>query len=99
LAQFGADRALTFWNQPFARLFDMPPDWLAERPEFDRVLERMRDNHQLPEVRDFPGMEGGSARLVPGPGPSHRRGVAAARRGASARRRAAVAGRRAAADL
>jgi signal transduction histidine kinase len=54
VAQFGADRALTFWNQPFARLFDMPPDWLAERPEFDRVLERMRDNHQLPEVRDFP---------------------------------------------
>ena len=54
VAQFGSDRALIFSNQPFARMFGMPADWLAERPEFDRVLERMRDNHQLPEVRDFP---------------------------------------------
>jgi len=54
VAQFGADRGLDFSNQPFAKMFGMPPDWLAEKPEFDRVLERMRDNHQLPEVRDFP---------------------------------------------
>ena len=54
VAQFAADRTLSFTNRPFARLFNMPADWLAERPEFDRVLERMRDNHQLPEVRDFP---------------------------------------------
>jgi hypothetical protein len=30
------------------------PDWLSERPEFDRVIERMRENQRLPEVRDFP---------------------------------------------
>ena len=30
------------------------PEWLGETPEFDRVLERMRDNGRLPEVRDFP---------------------------------------------
>ena len=26
----------------------------AVRPEFDRVIERMRENQRLPEVRDFP---------------------------------------------
>jgi PAS domain-containing protein len=32
----------------------LDPEWLAEGPEFDRILERMRDNQRLPEVRDFP---------------------------------------------
>ena len=32
----------------------MIPEWLAEGPEFDRVLERMRERNRLPEVRDFP---------------------------------------------
>ncbi|WP_245409578.1 PAS domain-containing sensor histidine kinase [Allosphingosinicella vermicomposti] len=54
VVQFGRDRSLTFYNQPFARLFNLPIDWLAERPEFDRVLDRMRENRQLPEVRDYP---------------------------------------------
>lgn len=53
VAQFGPDRSLTFYNQPFVRLFAMRPDWLADRPEFDRVLERMRESGRLPEVRDF----------------------------------------------
>ena len=54
VVQFSRDRSLTFFNQPFARLFAVPLDWLAERPEFDRVLDRMRENRQLPEVRDYP---------------------------------------------
>ena len=54
VAQFSGERALIFANQPFQRLFALPPDWLAQRPEFDRVLERMRDAKRLPEVRDFP---------------------------------------------
>lgn len=53
VAQFGPDRGLIFYNQPFLRLFEMRPDWLADRPEFDRVLERMRETGRLPEVRDF----------------------------------------------
>ena len=53
-AQFDADRSLTFFNQPFAVMAQLDPDWLSERPEFDRVLERMRENHRLPETRDFP---------------------------------------------
>jgi signal transduction histidine kinase len=52
--QFDGDRQLAFFNQPFAIMAQLEPEWLAERPEFDRVLERMRENGRLPEVRDFP---------------------------------------------
>src|SRR5207237_5470101 len=53
-AQFDADRSLSFFNRPFAMMTKLDPDWLAEKPEFDRVIDRMRDNHRLPETRDFP---------------------------------------------
>ena len=52
-AQFDGDRHIAFFNQPFAIMAQLEPDWLAEQPEFDRVLERMRENGRLPEVRDF----------------------------------------------
>lgn len=55
VAQFGADRTLSFCNQPFRRMFAMRSEWLSDRPEFDRVLERMREANRVPEVRDFPG--------------------------------------------
>ena len=55
VAQFSAERTLTFCNQPFRRMFAMRPEWLSDRPEFDRILERMREANRLPEVRDFPG--------------------------------------------
>ncbi|WP_298668058.1 PAS domain-containing sensor histidine kinase [uncultured Sphingomonas sp.] len=55
VAQFGRDRALIFCNQPFRRMFAMRSEWLSDRPEFDRVLERMREANRVPEVRDFPG--------------------------------------------
>ncbi len=55
VAQFAADRSLVFCNQPFRRMFEMRSEWLADRPEFDRVLERMREANRLPVVRDFPG--------------------------------------------
>ncbi|HVJ02690.1 MAG TPA: PAS-domain containing protein [Sphingomonas sp.] len=54
VAQFGSDRSLAFCNQPFRRMFAMKTEWLADRPEFDRVLDRMREANRLPEVRDFP---------------------------------------------
>jgi len=53
-AQFDADRSLSFFNQPFAAMAQLDPEWLSERPEFDRVIDRMRDNQRLPETRDFP---------------------------------------------
>jgi signal transduction histidine kinase len=53
-AQFEADRTLSFFNRPFALMTGLDPEWLAEKPEFDRVIDRMRDGQRLPEVRDFP---------------------------------------------
>jgi len=53
-AQFDADRTLSFFNRPFAVMTELDSDWLAEQPEFDRVIERMRDQQRLPETRDFP---------------------------------------------
>jgi signal transduction histidine kinase len=53
-AQFEPDRTLSFFNRPFAIMTNLDTDWLAEKPEFDRVIERMRDNQRLPEARDFP---------------------------------------------
>ncbi|HEY1142982.1 MAG TPA: ATP-binding protein [Sphingomicrobium sp.] len=52
--QFDADHAVSFFNQPFAVMAQLDPEWLGEHPEFDRVLERMRERNRLPEVRDFP---------------------------------------------
>lgn len=52
--QFDPDRSLSFFNRPFAVMAQLDPEWLNENPEFDRVLERMREKHRLPETRDFP---------------------------------------------
>eukprot|EP01037_Dinobryon_pediforme_P016903 gene16903-17090_t len=54
VAQFDDRRNLVFVNQPFLRLFAIPPAWVADTPPFDRVLDRLRDGGRLPEVRDFP---------------------------------------------
>lgn len=54
VAQFGPDRALRFWNQPFTALFALNPDHLTEGPEFERVLDMMHDGGRTPEHRDFP---------------------------------------------
>lgn len=55
VVQFGPDRSLIFCNQPFQRLFALRAEWVAERPNFDRMLDRMREANRLPETRDFPG--------------------------------------------
>lgn len=54
VALFGADQGLAFFNKAFATLFQLDPEWLDDRPEFGRVLERMREARRLPEQRDFP---------------------------------------------
>ena len=53
-AQFDSERSLSFFNSPFAAMTHVDPDWLHEKPEFDRVLERMREGNRVPETRDFP---------------------------------------------
>ena len=94
VAQFGADRTLVFCNQPFRRLFAMQREWLADRPEFDRVLERMREANRLPEVRDFPGWKAERRDWFTAPAARSRRtgSCPAARICASSRSRCPMAG-------
>ena len=54
VVQFDAERRLSFYNQPFVVMAQVEHEWLAEKPEFERLLERMREHGRLPEVRDFP---------------------------------------------
>lgn len=54
VAQFDSERCLAFSNAAFQALFALKPEWVADRPEFDRVLERMREAGRTPETRDFP---------------------------------------------
>jgi signal transduction histidine kinase len=54
VAQFDPERRLTFANQPFQRIFAMPPAARLDPLEFDRFLDMARDAGRLPEVRDFP---------------------------------------------
>lgn len=58
VAKFDSEHVLDFANLPFQRIFNFRDQWLAEKPEFARVLDRMRENAKLPEVRDFPAWRG-----------------------------------------
>jgi signal transduction histidine kinase len=66
VAQFARDRSLIFSNQPFARLFGLRADFLGDRPEFNRLLDAMREAGQLPEVRDYPDWKKGHGRWFTG---------------------------------
>jgi PAS domain-containing protein len=98
VAQFGRDRSLIFFNQPFARLFSLRADFLADRPEFNRVLDSMRERGNLPEVRDYPN---GSRRRGAGSPPAFRRTrrIGCFRAASTSRRRPAASGRRPASHL
>lgn len=54
VAQFDSERHLTFANQPFQRIFALPPAARLDPIEFDRFLDLARDAGRLPETRDFP---------------------------------------------
>jgi len=53
LAVFGTDRRLAFANAAFARLWGLPAAWLESRPALEDIFDRLRENRQLPEQRDF----------------------------------------------
>jgi signal transduction histidine kinase len=54
VAQFDAERRLASANQPFHRIFALPPNVRLDPPHFDRFLDMARDAGRLPEARDFP---------------------------------------------
>lgn len=55
VAVFGPGRRLISANRAFLRIFQMDEEFVESNPEFDRVLEFMREARRLPEQRDFPG--------------------------------------------
>lgn len=54
VAQFDAERKLTFANQPFRRIFGMKLGASADGMLFERLLSDARDAGKTPQVRDFP---------------------------------------------
>jgi len=50
---FGDDQKLTFNNTAYAELWDLNPAWLADKPTYAEVLDRLREQRSLPEVTDF----------------------------------------------
>ena len=54
VAQFDHNRRMTFANQPFHRVFSLPPGIVNERTGFEQMLMVARENGRIPEVRDFP---------------------------------------------
>ena len=54
VALFNANRRMTFANQPFHRVFALPPGIVGERTSLQNLLSAAREKGRLPEVRDFP---------------------------------------------
>jgi signal transduction histidine kinase len=50
---FNADQRLAYHNPAFARLWDLEPAWLAERPTHAAILDRLRQGRRLPEAADW----------------------------------------------
>ncbi len=53
VAQFDAERRISFANQPFYRVFNLPPGVVGERMPFEQVMRLAREQERIPEVRDF----------------------------------------------
>jgi signal transduction histidine kinase len=50
---FDADSRMTFSNAALARLFNLEPTWLAERPSHGDLLDQLRDVRRIPEQVDY----------------------------------------------
>ena len=58
VAQFDAAHRMTFANQPFHRVFSLPPGVVNDRTTFQQMLLIAREDGRIPEVRDFPAWRG-----------------------------------------
>ena len=68
VALFGADHRLTHFNHAYAKLWDLPAEWLATRPGAGEIFDRLRELRRLPEQRDFAGWKEGRLALFDGDG-------------------------------
>jgi signal transduction histidine kinase len=53
-AIFGADTRLKYYNNAYAKLWQLDEKWLASHPTYGEVLEILREKRKLPEQSDFP---------------------------------------------
>lgn len=53
VAIFGSDQRLSFRNRAFAKLWDLPEEWLDTAPADGEILDRLREMRRLPEQRDY----------------------------------------------
>ena len=53
VAVFDGDTRLAYFNPAFAGLWTLDSDWLATRPPYEEILERLRAQRRLPEYADF----------------------------------------------
>lgn len=54
LAVFDRNRRLGLFNPAISAILRLDPAWLATRPSLRDFLERLRENRQMPDQRDFP---------------------------------------------
>ncbi len=52
-AVFDADRRLTFYNEAYAKLWALAPDWLDSKPKSAEVLDRLHELSRLPAIVDY----------------------------------------------
>lgn len=53
IAIFGPDTRLKFFNQAYARLWDLDESWLRTEPTNAELLEELRARRRLPEYADY----------------------------------------------
>jgi PAS domain S-box-containing protein len=53
VAIYGRDQRLTFFNDAYAKIWELDTDWLARHPSIDETLERLRALKRLPAVSSF----------------------------------------------
>jgi signal transduction histidine kinase len=53
VAIFDNEQKLTFYNDAFVRLWNLPDSWLDLHPNHEEILDRLRETRRLPEQRDY----------------------------------------------
>lgn len=53
VAIFARDQRLSFFNDAFAKLWQLDVDWLAQRPQHGEILDRLRERSRIPEVVNY----------------------------------------------
>lgn len=53
VAIFNPDHTLAFFNRAYARLWQLPEEWLSTSPSHEELIEVLREKRRLPEQADF----------------------------------------------